>query len=192
MRNCGRELGVGERYLILKKFVKKLWLSGYSANRIQDIVESGLLGYYRMVQKEEQDRVRVNKPAKDGQEARDRRKVMGKATWMMPKSKPKEMVEEASCKGDQGGLRTAYQPPPPTSTSQPADQPTKPMMRMKKKVLRKKKKKPKAKQDPKPSFEPPPNQRLITFFTFAKGQEGSPEEDHGVYKELLQYEALED
>ena len=38
-RNCGRELGGAVRYEILKKMVQKLWLSGYGAKQIRNIVE---------------------------------------------------------------------------------------------------------------------------------------------------------
>ena len=100
-------------------------------------------------------------------------------------------VEDDSCKGDQGELRTAYQLPPPTSTSQPASQPTRPKMGKMRKAPLKKKKKPKAKQDTKPSFVAPPNQRLITGFTFKMGEkEVSLKDYHGMGKEVLVYEGL--
>ena len=91
--------------------MSKLWRSGYKAERIHDIVESGLVGYYRMVMKEEQGGERVNKPAHHGQAARDRRKVVGKATWMKVKAK----VVETKVEGAESATGTGGHAPPPGS-----------------------------------------------------------------------------
>ena len=72
--------GVDERFNIMVKFINKLGRSGYKPNRIHDIIESLLLGYYRLVQKEQYG-VRLNKPSEHGQNKRDIRKILGKNNW---------------------------------------------------------------------------------------------------------------
>ena len=87
MRNSCRSLGINERVKILTAYIRKLKISGYKESRRLDIIDSGLTGYYRKVTKEEKGGERVNQEAKVGQQARDRRKILGKTSWMKPKGK---------------------------------------------------------------------------------------------------------
>ena len=86
MINTCREVDIEERVEIVNELMKKMKRSRHSEKVRRMVLECGLLGYYRMVKREEEGGMRVNRPPKLGMEERERKKVLGKVTWTRGKS----------------------------------------------------------------------------------------------------------
>ena len=97
MRNTSRRIPTTIRIAILKTFLLKLKRSGYPDSLCQEVLESGLKGYFNMVEKELTSLDRVNRPASQGMRAREANKMTGKATWFLVGEK--ETADHQACKG---------------------------------------------------------------------------------------------
>ena len=67
--------------IISNTVMTKMKHSGYSSKQRKDVMEAGLKGYYRMVAREEAGGRKVNRPASEGAEDRDIKRVNGAESW---------------------------------------------------------------------------------------------------------------
>ena len=85
-----------EKEQIINDYQKKLGQSGYSLEQQKEIVESGLLGYVRRI--ERQGGVK-HRQAKDTESIRGKKKILGKSNWF--KNRGGEKGKEKSKQGNQ-------------------------------------------------------------------------------------------
>ena len=117
--NTSRRATVGERTKIMDCFMVKLLNSGYSEEMRRTILEAGLNGYYKMVDKEVSSTLSsTDAPTPAG----NRSNLPGTSTpgpgglgqrWVQPTS------GDGSCKGDQGGLVDRESQDAPHGSPQP-------------------------------------------------------------------------
>ena len=81
LRNCGKTITIQEKTQIVNTFIVKLIVTGYSEKVRVEIVESGLLGYYRTLETEQTTGIRVNQSPEIGKEQREIRRVVGAGSW---------------------------------------------------------------------------------------------------------------
>ena len=125
LRNCGKTITIEEKKQMLSKMMSKMKWSGYSERLWKDVLESACKGYYRQLDMEENDGIRVNKKAEDTRDEREVRKVVGRGSWhkrvpgshsgkfMKPgkesnpsatKTKPSQKQSQDPCNSQLGGL----------------------------------------------------------------------------------------
>ena len=95
MVNCCRSVNVKERVSILDTLMKKMKNSKHCQSVRLNVLECGLVGYFRMVEREKAGGIRVNRPAEDGVSQREMKKILGKVSWM----REREEVKEEASKG---------------------------------------------------------------------------------------------
>ena len=98
MENTGRSSSIESRVEIINRYVMKLRRSGYNENDRKELVESGLRGYYRKVEREEKGGEKVNKDARRRRGDKMWRKMIQKTKWY----EYKENDEKEDEKGDEG------------------------------------------------------------------------------------------
>ena len=81
LKNCGRSIPVEEKVEIMNNFMTKLKISVYSAKLRQEVLEAGLVGYYRILETEHETGIRVNQSQDVGKELREVRRIAGAGTW---------------------------------------------------------------------------------------------------------------
>ena len=80
-RNTARSVGNETRIRIRNKLMMKLRLSGYSMRQRVNIFLSGLRGYRKMTDREDQGIRKINRSREEGARGRRIRKVLGKTEW---------------------------------------------------------------------------------------------------------------
>ena len=87
MSNTSELLPMEERLSVIDSYASQLTMSGYSLKQTQDIIINGLRGYERLRTKEMRGQAKLHRPAEDGQEERQRKKILSKANWFKQKSR---------------------------------------------------------------------------------------------------------
>ena len=80
-KNISRRVPVRERIAVLDRFIIK-WLDSGNPEAVRrEVIESGLAGYYKMLEKEILVVERVNKPGSQGKNDRQMNKFSDKENW---------------------------------------------------------------------------------------------------------------
>ena len=87
MRNTSPKLPVSMRVSILNTMMVKMRSSGYDQGQREEALYSGVLGYCRMVAREEQMGRRINRQRDEGAQERREKKILGDTTWFLHKEK---------------------------------------------------------------------------------------------------------
>ena len=89
MRTTDRKTTNKDRAEILTDLMRKMWRSGYGHRYRENVLESGLKGYLRMVEVELEGGRRLNRCQEEGKGEREIKKVIGKASWHLKTGKAK-------------------------------------------------------------------------------------------------------
>ena len=89
-RNTGRNTKLTDRVKELDKFMYKMKRSGYSEIERKEVLEAGLVGYYKKVKRELDGGERVNKDGSKDRSKRQTDKLKRLSNWF----KPKEMEDK--------------------------------------------------------------------------------------------------
>ena len=89
MRNTGRNIGKERRTEIMIDMKEKLRRSGYNDSTSNNIIDSGLRGYYTLVENEIKGGRKVNRPQREDRNMREMNKVTEKSDWHLRKDKQK-------------------------------------------------------------------------------------------------------
>ena len=95
MTNTGRDVDWDERVEILVDLKDKMLRFGYSKDTIENIIKSGLEGYYRKVRNEEKGVGRVNRKQSEDIEIREQNKLTAKTNWQL-KTKSNDSSKQTS------------------------------------------------------------------------------------------------
>ena len=63
MMNCSETVSQSERDSIVNKYIDRLVTSGYNKDQVREIVESGLLGYERKLERARKNKIPLHRPA---------------------------------------------------------------------------------------------------------------------------------
>ena len=93
MRNTGRDVPKERRVEILNEMKKKMRRSGYSDKMCMNVIESGLEGYYKMLENEIRGVRKINRPQYEDRLKRETDKVTEKEDWHT-KTKDREKTSQ--------------------------------------------------------------------------------------------------
>ena len=88
LSNCSETVEMSEKVQIIDDYTETLSVSGYSKREIKEIIESGLTGFVRKVERLRKAGIPFHRPASMTLQGRIRKKLLEKTNWY--KSKPKE------------------------------------------------------------------------------------------------------
>ena len=88
LSNCSETVEMSEKVQIIDDYTETLSVSGYEENEIKEIIESGLTGFVRKVERLRKAGVPFHRPATMTLQGRIKKKLLEKTNWY--KQKPKE------------------------------------------------------------------------------------------------------
>ena len=92
--NTDRHTKTETRAEIINKFINKLSNSGYGEKYREEIVKSGLTGYYHKVDRENKGGEPINRDANRNRAGKKIAKMIRKVNWLQPKEKRIEGIGE--------------------------------------------------------------------------------------------------
>ena len=87
MMNCSETVPQSERNGIVNLYIDRLVTSGYDKNQVREIIESGLLGYEKKLERARKAKIPLHRPASFSLASRQKKKLTQKTNWY--KAKPK-------------------------------------------------------------------------------------------------------
>ena len=87
MQNCSEKVPQTERDQVVDLYIDRLAVSGYDKEQIKEIVESGLKGYERKLDRSRKSGVPLHRPATASLASRQKKKLIQKTSWYKTKSK---------------------------------------------------------------------------------------------------------
>ena len=94
MLNTSEMLDQNERDQILNNYTKKLFHSGYEKHQVKEILESGLKGYEKKLEKAKKENRNIHREACDTIKTRQRKKLLAKTTWYKKKKENNESKKD--------------------------------------------------------------------------------------------------
>ena len=89
MQNTGQTISESERISIIDNYIDRLLVSGYNVEQIREIVESGLKGYLRKLNRAIKSGIPLHRPAATTLQSRIKKKLTEKSSWY--KKKPENI-----------------------------------------------------------------------------------------------------
>merc|ERR1711911_527563 len=90
LSNCSETVENSEKVKIVDDYIETLNVSGYSEKEIKEIIESGLTGFVRKVERLRKAGVPFHRPATTTLQSRIKKKLLEKTNWYKQKPKDKE------------------------------------------------------------------------------------------------------
>ena len=117
MQNTTEMLDQSERDTVINEYIKKLTFSGYGRKQVKEIIECGLRGYEKKLEKAKRAGCELHREACDTLKTRQKKKLLAKTTWYKKKKKVDEKEEKDSRRkpGTSQGKTTTTTPPPTVS-----------------------------------------------------------------------------
>ena len=99
MQNTSEKVPESERIKIIDNYIDRLLVSGYKTEQIKEIVESGLKGYIRKLNRAIKSGIPLHRPAASTLQGRIRKKLTERSNWYKKKPKnSKDNLRKASNK----------------------------------------------------------------------------------------------
>ena len=89
MQNTSETISESERINVIDNYIDRLLVSGYSVDQIREIVESGLKGYTRKLNRSSKTGIPLHRPAASTLQGRISKKLTERSSWY--KKKPKSL-----------------------------------------------------------------------------------------------------
>ena len=98
LSNCSETVEMSEKVQIIDDYTETLSVSGYSKREIKEIIESGLTGFVRKVERLRKAGIPFHRPASMTLQGRIRKKLLEKTNWYKGDKKRKQENEASRFK----------------------------------------------------------------------------------------------